>query len=183
MSRIGKIPVTIPTDVVVVTSGSEVTVKGPKGELTRRFHPEVSIKVEGSKLTVEPRGEDKFHRSLHGLSRTLLANMVEGVTKGFEKGLEISGVGYRVQKAGNDVVLQVGFSHPIAFAAPPGISLVVEGTNRVKVQGMDKELVGATAAKLRFIRPRDPYKGKGIRYAGERVQVKAGKAGKAAVKK
>ncbi|MBI2854269.1 MAG: 50S ribosomal protein L6 [Chloroflexi bacterium] len=183
MSRIGRLPVGIPSGVTVSVAGNEVTVKGPKGELKRLFRPEVLVKVDGGKAVVEPEGQTKLHRELHGLSRALLANMVDGVTKGFEKGLEITGVGYRVQKSGEDIAMQLGFSHPVTFSPPKGITLAVEGTNRIKVQGIDKELVGEIAARIRALRLRDKYKGKGIRYAGERVHLKAGKAGKAAVKK
>lgn len=182
MSRIGRSPVAIPAGVSVVVAGNSVTVKGPKGEMKKEFHPGVAIATDGKTATVQTKGETKLHHSLHGLSRTLLANMVLGVTQGFEKGLELSGVGYRVQKAGENLAFQVGFSHPLTVAPPKGITFAVEGTNRVKVQGIDKELVGATAARIRATRVRDPYKTKGIRYAGERVRVKAGKAGKAAVK-
>lgn len=183
MSRIGRLPITIEPGVKVAVSGDTVTVKGPKGEASRRFRPEVSVRVDGDKLVVVSNGDTKLHRALHGLSRALLFNMVEGVSKGFEKALETFGVGYRVQKAGNDITLQVGFSHPVPLAAPAGINLVVEGTNRIRVQGVDKELVGATAANIRRIRPPDSYKGKGIRYVGERLRAKAGKAGKVAAKK
>ncbi|MBI2858965.1 MAG: 50S ribosomal protein L6 [Chloroflexi bacterium] len=180
MSRIGKQPVTIPSGVTVSISGNEVRVKGPKGEAFRRLNEMMTVKMDGGKVVVEPKGNTKMHRSLYGLSRTLVANMVEGVTKGFEKGLEISGVGYRVQKAGEALTLQVGFTRPVTYEPPKGISFAVEGTTKIKVQGVDKELVGEVAATLRAARLRDPYKTKGIKYAGERVQVKAGKSGKAA---
>lgn len=183
MSRIGRQPVVVPSGVTVSVKGGDVTVKGPKGELKRHFNDEVSISLSEGKAVVEPKGTTKLHRSLHGLSRTLLSNMVDGVTKGFEKGLDISGVGYRVQKTGETITLQLGFSKPVIFEPPKGIVFAVEGTNRVKVQGTDKELVGATAARIRMAKLRDPYKAKGIKYVGERVQVKAGKGGKAAAKK
>ncbi len=180
MSRIGKQAIAVPSGVTVTISGNDVSVKGPKGEARRHVNDNVTVKLDGGKVLVEPRGTSKLHRSLHGLCRTLVANMVEGVTKGFEKGLEISGVGYRVQKAGDAITLQVGFTRPVTIAPPTGVSFAVEGTTKIKVQGVDKELVGATAASLRAQRLRDPYKAKGIKYAGERVHVKAGKSGKAA---
>ena len=183
MSRIGRQPIAVPGGVTVSLSGNDVTVKGPKGELNRHIHPEMSVSLADGKVTLEPKGKSKLHRSLHGLSRTLIANMVDGVAKGFEKTLEISGVGYRVQKAGDAITLQVGFTRPMTYEPPKGITLAVEGTNRIKVQGIDKELVGATAAEIRAARLRDPYKTKGIRYLGEKVRVKAGKGGKATATK
>lgn len=183
MSRIGRKPVVVPSGVTVSLSGNDVSVKGPKGELKRHIHDMVSVKMADDKVTVEPQGTSKLHRSLHGLSRTLISNMVDGVTKGFEKGLDISGVGYRVQKAGEAISIQLGYSRPVTFEPPKGITFAVEGTNRIRVQGIDKELVGAIAAKIRMAKLRDPYKTKGIKYVGERVQVKAGKGGKAAATK
>jgi len=182
VSRIGKMPIPVPRDVKVTIKGNEVTVEGSKGKLSRTFHPDISITLEDGKLVVSRPSDNRNHRALHGLTRTLLANMVEGVTKGFEKTLELSGVGYRAQKVGNKLSLQVGFSHPVDFVPPPGIELMVEGTNRIRVIGTDKEMVGRTAAELRAIRPPDAYKGKGIRYLGEKVRLKPGKAGKAAAK-
>lgn len=159
--------------------GGRVTVKGPKGELSREFSPEMSIVLEGDRLTVSRPSDDRVHRSLHGLTRSLLANMVEGVTAGFEKTLEIVGVGYRAEKRADSLVINVGYSHPVEVKPLPGVSLSVEGANRMKVSGIDKEMVGEMAARIRAVRPPDSYKGKGIRYAGEEVRLKAGKAGKA----
>lgn len=182
MSRIGNMPIPVPPGVKVTIKGNEVTVEGSKGKLSRVFHPDMVITLEDSKLKVTRPTDNRNHRALHGLTRTLLANMIEGVTKGFEKTLELSGVGYRAQKVGDKLSLQVGFSHPVEFVPPPGIELVVEGTNRIRVIGIDKELVGNTAARIRAIRPPDAYKGKGIRYLGEKIRLKPGKAGKAAAK-
>ncbi len=182
MSRIGRMPIPIPDGVKVTIKGNEVTVEGIKGKLVRTFHPDMSITLEDGRLVVARPTDNRNHRALHGLTRSLLANMVEGVTKGFEKALELSGVGYRVQKVGDKISLQVGFSHPVDFSPPPGIELAVEGTNRIRVIGIDKELVGMVAARIRAIRPPDAYKGKGIRYVGERIKLKPGKAGKAAAK-
>jgi len=175
-------PIHVPQGVKVTIKGNEVTVEGAKGKLTRAFHPDISIALEDGKLEVTRPTGNRNHRALHGLTRSLLANMVEGVTKGFEKVLELSGVGYRAQKVGNALSLQVGFSHPVEFTPPPGIDIVVEGANRVRVIGIDKELVGRTAAEIKAIRPPDSYKGKGIRYAGEKIRLKPGKAGKASAK-
>lgn len=183
MSRIGRLPIAVPKGVSVNIVGHEVTVKGPKGELHRVFHPEMTIALKDSILVVNRPGDQKLYRALHGLTRSLLANMVQGVEKGYEKVLDLVGVGYRVQKSGEKLVLQVGFSHTIEFAPPAGINLITEGNNRIKVVGVDKELVGDVAAKIRSIRPPDSYKGKGIRYAGEKVRLKAGKAGRAIGKK
>jgi large subunit ribosomal protein L6 len=175
-------PIPVPQGVKVNIKGSEVTVEGSKGKLMRLFHPDISIALKDGNLIVARPSDNRNHRALHGLTRSLLANMVEGVTKGFEKVLELSGVGYRAQKAGNKISLQIGFSHPVDFTPPAGIEIVVEGTNRVKIIGIDKELVGETAAQIRAIRPVDSYKGKGVKYAGERLRLKPGKAGKAALK-
>jgi len=183
MSRIGRMPITVPPGVVFSMKQDEVTISGPKGELRRRFHPDMSITLDNNTLVVSRPDDDRVHRSLHGLTRSLLANMVEGVSKGFEKGLEIAGVGYRVEKAGDKLMLRIGFSHLVEVLPLPGVSLGVEGTNRIKVTGIDKEVVGEMAARIRAIRPPDAYKGKGIRYAGELVHLKAGKAGKAIGKK
>jgi large subunit ribosomal protein L6 len=179
MSRIGRMPITVPQGVVVNIARDLVTVTGPKGELHCHVSPDMGITLENGKLAVSRPSDSKVHRSLHGLTRTLLANMVEGVTKGFEKGLELVGVGYRVEKVGEKVVIRIGFSHQVQLSPSPGLSLDVEGGNRIKVKGIDKEAVGEMAAKIRAIRPPDRYKGKGIRYAGELVRLKAGKAGKA----
>ena len=183
MSRIGKLPVTIPEKVKVNISGSNVTVTGPKGELKRAFHSDMAINMQENTITVTRPTDSKDHRSLHGLTRALIANMVVGVSKGFDKGLEIVGVGYRAEKAGEKLVLRVGLSHPLEITPPPGISFVLEGANRVKITGADKELVGETAAKIRKMRRPDAYKGKGIRYVGEYVRLKPGKAGKVVGKK
>ena len=179
MSRVGQMPITVPQGVVVSIGEDEVVVSGPKGELRRRFHPDMSITLNNGSLTVSRPSDGREHRSLHGLTRSLLANMVEGVTNGFEKILEIVGVGYRAQKVEDKLVLNVGFSHSVEVIPLPGVSLAIEGTNRIKVAGIDKEVVGEMAARIRAIRPPDAYKGKGIRYARELVRLKAGKAGKA----
>lgn len=183
MSRIGKLPISLPQGVLVDIRGSDVIVKGPKGELHRSFHPSMSIALKDGHIIVSRPSDQKIYRALHGLTRSLLANMVEGVDKGFEKVLDIVGVGYRVQKTGDKLVLQIGYSHPVEVLSPPGISLATEGANRIKIQGIDKELVGNVAHKIRAIRPPDAYKGKGIRYSGEVIRLKAGKAGKAIGKK
>ena len=179
MSRVGRMPITVPQGVVVSLKQDEVTITGPKGELRRRFHPDMSITLDNNTMMVSRPSDDRVQRSLHGLTRSLLANMVEGVSRGFEKGLEIVGVGYRAEKAGDKLVIRIGFSHLVDVSPLPGVSLDVEGNNRIKVTGIDKEVVGEMAARIRAIRPPDAYKGKGIRYAGESVRLKAGKAGKA----
>ena len=179
MSRVGRMPITVPQGVVVDIKRDGVTVTGPKGELHRCLNPDMSITLNNDNLIVKRPSDSKVHRSLHGLTRSLLANMVEGVTNGFEKNLEMVGVGYRVEKVGDKLVFRVGFSHPVEVSPLPGVSLTVEGANRIKVMGIDKEVVGEMAAKIRAIRPPDAYKGKGLRYAGELVRLKAGKAGKA----
>jgi large subunit ribosomal protein L6 len=179
MSRIGRMPISVPSDVEVTIRGSEVTVKGPKGELTRRFHPDISISLEDSQLVVTRPTDHRLHRSLHGLTRALLANMVRGVHEGFRKELEIVGVGYRAQIEGDSLILSVGYSHPVQIVAPPGITIDVEkGYRTIVVEGVDRELVGQVAAEIRAVRKPEPYKGKGIRYVGEYVRRKAGKAGK-----
>jgi len=179
MSRVGRMPITVPAGVRVSIDGDDVTVRGPKGELRRSFHPDLSIGLANSTLTVTRPSDSRLHRSLHGLTRSLLANMVQGVSQGFESALDIVGVGYRAEQAGDEVVLRVGFSHQVQVKPLPGVSLTVEGNNRIKVAGIDKEAVGEMAARIRAIRPPNPYKGKGIRYAGEQVRLKPGKAGKA----
>lgn len=179
MSRVGQAPITVPQGVAVSIRKGDVAVTGPKGELRRSFNQDMSITLNDNSLLVSRPSDSRMHRSLHGLTRSLLANMVDGVTKGFEKMLEITGVGYRVEKAGDKLVLRVGFSHLVEVVPLPGVSLDVEGSNRIKVTGIDKEAVGEMAARIRAIRPPDAYKGKGIRYAGEVVHLKAGKAGKA----
>jgi large subunit ribosomal protein L6 len=183
MSRIGKLPVAIPEKVTVsVGADSIVRVKGPKGELEQHVLPVVTVTVEGAEIVVVRNGEAKEHRSAHGLTRTLVANMVEGVSKGFRKSLEIQGVGYRAAKAGDTLNLSLGYSHPVAYPAPQGISFAVEGTTKIHVDGIDKQRVGQVAAEIRDLRPPEPYKGKGIRYEGEVVRKKLGKAGKAGKK-
>jgi large subunit ribosomal protein L6 len=178
MSRIGSLPIDIPQSTEVNIKGSEVMVKGSKGELRRRFHPDISITLKDECLIITRPCDSKIHRSLHGLTRSLLANMVTGVSEGFEKVLEINGVGYRAQKTGDKLLLQVGYANTVEFPPPPGISISVEGTNRIRVTGIDKEVVGETAAKIRAIRPTDSYKGKGIKYSDEKLRLKPGKAGK-----
>jgi large subunit ribosomal protein L6 len=164
--------------VKVKIEGDRVTVSGPKGELSRQFHRDMDIRLDDGQLLVSRPSDRPEHRSLHGLTRSLLANMVTGVTEGFSKMLELHGVGYRVQLQGQKLVLQVGFSQPVEITPPPEISVTVVGTSRVMVEGMSRELVGQVAADIRAVRPPDPYKGKGIRYQGERIRHKAGKAGK-----
>ena len=182
MSRVGLSPVPVPQGVKVNIKGNEVIVEGSKGKLSRLFHPDIAITLKDGNIIVARPTDNRNHRALHGLTRSLLANMVEGVTKGFEKVVELSGVGYRAQKAGNKLSLQIGFSHPVDFSPPDGIEIIVEGTNRIRITGVDKESVGETAAQIRAIRPVDSYKGKGVKYAGERLRLKPGKAGKAALK-
>ena len=183
MSRIGKAPIAVPSGVKVDMTGQTVTVTGPKGTLTREFPKMVSIALENGTLTVSRADESKTSKSLHGLSRTLLANMVTGVTSGFSKALEINGVGYRVAKVGENLVFQVGYSHPVQMNPPAGISFTVDGTTKLSVSGIDKQLVGQVAANIRSIRKPEPYKGKGIKYAAEVIRRKAGKAGKVGAKK
>jgi large subunit ribosomal protein L6 len=183
MSRIGKLPVAVPTGVDVKVGDADVVVKGPKGELHQHILSKaVNVKVEGGQVLVERVSDSKPHRAAHGLTRTLIANMVEGVSKGFRKSLEIQGVGYRAAKAGENLNMTLGFSHPVVYSAPKGITLSVEGTNKVHVDGIDKQIVGQVAAEIRSLRPPEPYKGKGVRYAGEVVRKKLGKAGKAGKK-
>ncbi len=183
MSRIGKLPVAVPSGVDVTLNEGEVHVKGPKGELSQHILAQVvDVRLEDGKVLIERKGDAKPHRSAHGLTRTLIANMVEGVSKGFRKSLEIQGVGYRAAKAGEKLNLTLGYSHPVVFEAPTGITLSVEGTNKIHVDGIDKQQVGQIAAKIRGLRPPEPYKGKGIRYEGETIRKKLGKAGKAGKK-
>jgi large subunit ribosomal protein L6 len=181
VSRIGRSPVKIPGGVQVSIDGPTVRVKGPKGELTRTFRPEIKVRQEGGQLIVERPSDAPSVRALHGLTRALLNNMVVGVTTGFSKQLQVEGVGYRAEKSGKDLVLNVGFSHPVRIPPPDGISFEVDDKSRqIKILGSDKELVGQLAADIRKVRPPEPYKGKGIRYVGEYVRHKAGKAGKVA---
>ena len=179
MSRIGKAPIGIPAGVDVTINGNVIEVKGPKGKLTREFHPEMQVELEGGTITVTRPSDEKQHRSLHGLTRTLIANMVHGVTEGFTRNLEIVGVGYRAAKQGNKLVLSLGFSHPVEVDPAPGIEIEVPTPTRISVKGIDKELVGQTAANIRDFRRPEPYLGIGVRYEGEKVRRKAGKAGKA----
>ena len=179
MSRVGKMPIAIPGGVEVRIEGARVTVKGPKGELTREVNTEMKLSLTDGVVTVERPTDRPRHRAAHGLTRTLIYNMVVGVSEGFGKALELQGVGYRVQMQGSSLVLAVGYSKPVEVAPPPGIEFEVEGTSRVIVKGISKEAVGQAAADVRKVRPPEPYKGKGIRYQGEYVRRKAGKAGKA----
>ena len=178
MSRIGKRPISIPSKVTIGIEGAHISVKGPKGELSRVLPAAVTVEQSGETLLVLRRDESRSARQLHGLSRTLVANMVEGVSQGFQTRLEIQGVGYRAQVQGRNLNLNVGYSHPVQISPPEGIQLAVEGNTNVIVSGFDKELVGNLAAQIRDVRPPEPYKGKGIRYVGEVVRRKAGKAGK-----
>ena len=178
MSRIGKAPIPVPDKVSVSLNGLDVTVKGPKGELSRTLPEGVTISQEGNTLVVAPAGENRRSRERHGLCRTLVANMVEGVSQGFSRKLEITGVGYRASVQGKKLVVNAGYSHPVELVPPEGISFAVEGNTTVVVSGANKELVGNEAAKVRAIRPPEPYKGKGINYEGERILRKAGKTGK-----
>ena len=178
MSRIGKKPVTIPANVTVtVAEGNVVTVKGPKGTLTQNLHPDMIIKVEGNVLTVERPDEEHLHKSLHGLTRTLINNMVEGVEKGYSKELDVNGVGYRVEKKGNQLVMRLGFSHEVIMEETDGITVEVPNPNKIIVHGIDKQAVGQFAAEVRGKRPPEPYKGKGIKYVDEVIRRKVGKAG------
>ncbi|MCI0596937.1 MAG: 50S ribosomal protein L6 [candidate division Zixibacteria bacterium] len=175
MSRIGKLPVSLPAGVSVNFSGPVVTVKGPKGTLTRTFRPEVTVSQADGQLVVKRNGESRLHKSLHGLSRALLANMVTGVTREFSKVLIIVGVGYRAELSGKLVSFSLGYSHPILIRPPEGVKITVENPTRVVVSGVDRELVGEVAAKIRGLRAPEPYKGKGIQYEGEKLRRKAGK--------
>ncbi len=175
MSRIGRLPVAVPSTVEVTIEGRRVTVKGPKGTLTRDLHPDITVSREDGQLVVTRPTEQKTHKQLHGLTRTLVNNMVVGVTDGYRKGLEITGVGYRASKVGEKLQLNLGYSHPIEIEPPQGISFEVENPTRLAVVGIDKELVGQIAARVRATRKPEPYKGKGVRYAGEKVRRKEGK--------
>ena len=179
MSRIGKMPIAMPKGVVVKIEGSKVVVNGPKGSLERSFNPDMLIAMDAGVINVTRPSDDRQHRALHGLTRTLLDNMVKGVSNGFEKNLEIVGVGYRAEMSGSKLSLRIGFSHVVEVVPPSGVSIVLDGQTKIKVQGIDKEKVGQMAAEIRHIHPPDHYKGKGIRYAGEVVRIKAGKTGKA----
>ena len=179
MSRIGRLPIELPEGVKVNITDNEITVTGPKGELKHKLNTGITVNVSEKELNVSRDSDEREIRALHGLTRSLVANMVTGVTKGFQKDLEIVGVGYRVQMAGNNIVLRVGYSHQVEVEPLDGITLSVEGTNKIKVSGINKETVGQMAAKIRGIKPIDDFKGKGIKYAGEVVKLKAGKTGKA----
>jgi large subunit ribosomal protein L6 len=183
MSRIGRLAIPVPSGVDVQLDGSRITVKGPKGELSRELTSELKVVREDGRLRVERPSDEKRARELHGLTRTLIANMITGVTTGYRKGLEITGVGYRAQLVGRKLQLNLGYSHPVEIDPPAGISFEIENPTRLAVVGVDKELVGHTAAKIRASRKPEPYKGKGVRYAGEQVRRKAGKAGKIGAKK
>jgi large subunit ribosomal protein L6 len=178
MSRVGKKPIEIPTGVTITNDNNTVTVKGPKGELTRTFSQDMAITLEENVLTVVRPSESKEHRTIHGTTRALLNNMVEGVTKGFERGLELIGVGYRASKQGNKLVLNVGYSHPVEITPEEGIEVEVPSNTKIVIKGINKERVGALAANIRDVRPPEPYKGKGIRYEGEHVRRKEGKTAK-----
>ncbi|HST05847.1 MAG TPA: 50S ribosomal protein L6 [Chloroflexia bacterium] len=183
MSRIGNKPIPLPKAVKVELNGSHLKVQGPKGTLEQTFRPEIGIEVQEAQIVVTRPAEDKLHRSLHGLTRTLISNMVVGVTDGFTRQLEIAGVGYRVAKEGQALVFALGFSHPVRIEPPTGVSFAVETPTRFSVQGIDKQVVGQQAAQIRSLREPEPYKGKGITYQGERIRRKAGKAGKVGGKK
>ena len=183
MSRIGRLPIPVPSTVDVTIDGRNVTVKGPRGTLSRSLHPDMTVGHEDATLVVTRPTEQKTHKQLHGLTRTLVNNMVVGVTDGYRKGIEITGVGYRAALVGRKLTLNLGYSHPIEINPPEGISFEVENPTRLAVVGIDKELVGQIAAKVRATRKPEPYKGKGVRYAGEVIRRKAGKAGKIGGKK
>ena len=182
MSRIGKKPIVIPAGVDVKLNGSEVTVKGPKGELKNTFNSDMAIAIEGNEIIVTRPSDVKEHRSLHGLTRTLIANMVEGVTNGYSKELEVNGVGYRVQKQGKNLVMNLGYSHQVIMEEIPGITIEVPSPNKIVISGADKQMVGQFAAEVREKRPPEPYKGKGIKYVDEYIRRKEGKAAKGAKK-
>jgi large subunit ribosomal protein L6 len=179
MSRVGRLPIPLPKDVVVKVENGEISVKGPKGELHRSLGSDISISMEKTTLVVARANDERDVRARHGLMRALIANMVTGVTKGYEKGIDIVGVGYKVQKNGDKIVFNVGYSHPVEVSPAAGIAFAVEGTTKLKISGIDKEAVGLMAAKIKAIKPHDAYKGKGLRYTGEKIKLKAGKAGKA----
>jgi large subunit ribosomal protein L6 len=177
MSRIGRKPIPVPKNVTATVEGQTVKVKGPKGELERRLHPSMAIALDDGNITVARPSDEPGHRALHGLTRTLVANMVDGVTKGYSKQLEIIGVGYKAEARPYGLQLALGFSHPVEYRAPKGIKLTAPQPTQIIIEGADKELVGQVAAELRSLRPPEPYKGKGIKYQGEQVRRKAGKAG------
>jgi large subunit ribosomal protein L6 len=177
MSRIGKKPIPVPKNVTATVEGQTVKVKGPKGELERRLHPEMAIALDDGSIVVQRPSDEPNHRALHGLTRTLVANMVDGVTKGYSKQLEIVGVGYKAETRPYGLQLALGFSHPVEYRAPKGIKLTAPQPTQIVIEGPDKELVGQVAAELRSLRPPEPYKGKDIKYVGEQIRRKAGKAG------
>ncbi|ALS26188.1 50S ribosomal protein L6 [Paenibacillus cisolokensis] len=178
MSRIGRKPIQIPSGVSITLDNGVITVKGPKGTLSRELHKDMKVNVAENEVTVERPSDNKLHRSLHGTTRSIIANMVNGVTEGYAKSLELVGVGYRAQKSGDKVVLNVGYSHPVEIVPEKGIEFELPSNTKIVVKGIDKELVGATAAKIRAVREPEPYKGKGIKYENERIIRKEGKAGK-----
>jgi len=183
VSRIGRKPIPVPEGVRINIEGNHVTVEGPRGKLSRSFHPDIKIALKDNQIVVTRPTDERMHRALHGLTRSLLANMVTGVTEGYRKRLEVVGVGYRAEMRGDKLVLHVGFSHPVEIKPPPGIKFSVEKGNKIiVVEGNDKELVGDVAAKIRAVRKPEPYKGKGIRYEGEKIRRKPGKAGKIGAK-
>ena len=183
MSRIGRLPIQLPDGVTVAIDGRSITVEGPRGSLHRELHPDMAVAQADGSIVVSRPSEAKMHKQLHGLTRTLVANMVTGVSAGYRKGLEITGVGYRAQKVGEKLQLNLGYSHPVEIEPPNGISFEVENPTHLAVVGIDKELVGQVAARVRASRKPEPYKGKGVRYAGEQIRRKAGKAGKIGAKK
>ncbi|WP_336790780.1 50S ribosomal protein L6 [Paenibacillus sp. MMO-177] len=178
MSRIGRKPITVPAGVSISLDNSVITVKGPKGSLSREIHKDMKVNVAENEIVVERPSDNKLHRSLHGTTRSVIANMVSGVTEGFSKNLELVGVGYRANKTGDKIVLNVGYSHPVEIAPEAGIEFEVPANTKITVRGIDKERVGAVAAQIRSVREPEPYKGKGIKYEGERIIRKEGKAGK-----
>ena len=178
MSRIGRLPISVPAGVEVNGDGNLVTVKGPKGELSHKVASPITVALNENEIVVSRPNDERLSRSLHGLTRTLIQNLIIGVTSGYEKKLEIVGTGYRVTPKGNDLEFALGYSHPINITAPEGITFAVEGANKLTVSGIDKQLVGQVAANIRGLRKPDPYKGKGVRYAGEHIRRKVGKAGK-----
>ncbi|GIP30572.1 50S ribosomal protein L6 [Paenibacillus sp. J23TS9] len=178
MSRIGRKPIAVPSGVDITLNNTEITVKGPKGSLTRELHKDMKVTVENNEIVVERPSDNKLHRSLHGTTRSVVNNMVSGVTEGFSKSLELVGVGYRASKSGDKIVLNVGYSHPVEITPEAGIEFEVPANTKIIVRGIDKERVGAYAAKIRSVREPEPYKGKGIKYEGERIIRKEGKAGK-----
>lgn len=180
MSRVGRMPITLPKGVNVNIDGQKISVTGPKGSLSREVRPEIAVQLEGDTLVVSRSSDERAERAYHGLTRALLANMVQGVSQGYRKVLEVEGVGYRANMSGTALVLQLGFSHPVEIVPPPGVKFSVEKGDKVfTIEGIDKELVGEIAAKIRSLRKPEPYKGKGVRYQGEHIRRKAGKAGKA----